>query len=172
MRKLLCLLAAGLLVFGVACGGGDEENEPAASEEEGTEEEGTEEEGTEEASTELEFVGTEFAFAGPETAPAGELTITFTNNGKQPHVMAGFPLKEGAPGVEELAKLPEKEVEKYAAGPLSGAGLKKPVMPGKSETFTLDTTNAASFAYICYIEDPETKKPHLQLGMVGQFTIE
>src|SRR5688572_14678150 len=167
-------MAAGLLVFGVACGGGDEENEPAASEEESTEEEGTEEESTEEEAggTELEFIGTEFAFAGPESAPAGELSITFTNNGEQPHVMVGFPLKEGAPPVEELAKLPEKEVEKFALGPLAGAGLKKPVMSGESETFTVDTTDAASFAYICYIEDPKTKKPHLQLGMVGQLTIE
>ena len=165
-------MAAGLLVFGVACGGGDEENEPAATEEDSTEEEGTEEESTEDEGTELEFTGTEFAFAGPESAPAGELSITFTNNGEQPHVMAGFPLKEGAPSVEELAKLPEKEVQKFAAGLLAGAGLKKPVMPGDSETFTVDTTNAASFAYICYIEDPKSKKPHLQLGMVGQFTIE
>lgn len=175
MRKLLCLIAAGLLVFGVACGGGDEENDPAATEEESTEEEGTEEEATDEedaSSSELEFTGTEFAFAGPESAPAGELSITFTNNGEQPHVMVGFPLKEGAPGIEELAKLPEKEVEKFALGPLAGAGLKKPVMPGDSETFTVDTTEAASFAYICYIEDPKSKKPHLQLGMVGQLTIE
>lgn len=173
MRKLLCLMAAGLLVFGAACGGGDEENEPAATEEESTEEEGTEESTEEEAGgTELEFIGTEFAFAGPESAPAGELSITFTNNGEQPHVMVGFPLKEGAPDVEELAKLPEKEVQKFATGPLTGAGMQKPVMSGESETFTVDTTNAASFAYICYIEDPKTKKPHLQLGMVGEFTIE
>ena len=166
MRKLLCLLAAGLLVFGVACGGGDSE-EPAA-----TEEEESTEETPEEASNELEFVGTEFAFAGPETAPAGELTINFTNNGEQPHVMVGFPLKEGAPPVEELAKLPEKEVAKFATGPLVGAGMKKPVEPGASESFTVDTTDAASFAYICYIQDPKTKKPHLQLGMVGSFTVE
>ena len=170
MRKLLCLMAAGLLIFGVACGGGDEENEPAATEEESTEEEGTDEE--EASGTELDFTATEFAFAGPESAPEGELTINFTNNGEQPHVMVGFPLKEGAPSVEELAKLPEKEVEKFALGPLAGAGLKKPVMPGDSETFTIDTTGAASFAYICYIEDPKTKKPHLQLGMMGEFTIE
>jgi hypothetical protein len=177
MRKLLCLLAAGLLVFGVACGGGDEENEPAATEEESTDEESTDEETPEEesddaGSSELEFTGTEFAFAGPESAPAGELSITFTNNGEQPHVMVGFPLSADAPPVEELAKLPEKEVQKFALGPLAGAGLKKPVMPGDSESFTVDTTDAASFAYICYIEDPKTKKPHLQLGMVGQLTIE
>ena len=168
MRKLLCLLAAGLLVFGVACGGGDDGSEPAATEEEDT----TEEETPEEASTELEFVGTEFAFAGPESAPAGELTINFTNNGEQPHVMVGFPLGEGAPPVEELAKMGEKEVAKFAVGPLVGAGMKKPVEPGASESFTVDTTEAASFAYICYIQDPKTKKPHLQLGMVGSMTIE
>ena len=170
MRKMLCLIAAGLLVFGVACGGGDDgDTEPAANEEAAEEETPEEEEA---ASTELEFVGTEFAFAGPESAPAGELTINFTNNGEQPHVMVGFPLKEGAPPVEKLAKLGEKEVQKFAVGPLVGAGMKKPVMPGKSEIFTVDTTNAASFAYICYIEDPKTKKPHLQLGMVGSLTVE
>lgn len=168
MKKLLCLIAAGSLVFGVACGGG-EENEPAASEEESTEEEAPEEEA---ASNELEFVGTEFAFAGPESAPAGELTINFTNNGEQPHVMVGFPLKEGHPSVEELAKMGEKEVQKHAVGPLTGAGMQKPVMPGDSESFTVDTTEAASFAYICYIEDPKTKKPHLQLGMLGLLEIE
>lgn len=164
MRKLLYLVATAVLMFGVACGGGDSSgggtSEPAASEE------------PEAASTELEFVGTEFAFAGPETAPAGELTINFTNNGEQPHVMVGFPLEEGHPPVEELARMGEKEVEKYATGPLTGAGLKKPVMPGKAETFTVDTTDAASFAYICFIEDPKTKKPHLQLGMVGLLEIE
>lgn len=176
MRKLFCLFAAGLLVFGVACGGGDDETDPAATEEESSEEESTGEEGPDEApgapsTTALDFTGTEFAFAGPETAPAGELTITFTNNGEQPHVMAAVPLKEGAPPVEELANIPEKELQKYAAGKLAGT-LEKPVEPGKSETFTIDTTKAASVGYICYIEDPKTKKPHFLLGMLGSFTIE
>jgi hypothetical protein len=172
MRKLLCLLAAGLLVFGVACGGGDEENEPAATEEEATDEETPEEESEDAGSSELEFVGTEFAFAGPETAPAGELSITFTNNGKQPHVMVGFPLGPDAPPIEELASMGEKEVQKYAVGELAGAGLQKPLMAGDSETFTVDTTDAASFGYICFVEDPKTKKPHFALGMAGQITIE
>jgi uncharacterized cupredoxin-like copper-binding protein len=167
-------MAAGLLVFGVACGGGDEENEPAATEEEdSTEDEGTEEEAAEEetSSAELEFIATEFAFAGPEAAPAEELTITLTNNGEQVHVMAAVPLKEGAPSVEELADVPEKELEKYAAGQLSGT-LKKPVEPGNSETFTIDASKAATVGYICYIEDPKTKKPHFALGMLGSITIE
>jgi hypothetical protein len=176
MRKLLCLLAAGLLVFGVACGGGDDENEPAATED-STEDESTDEESPDDSaldagSSELEFVGTEFAFSGPESAPAGELSITFTNNGEQPHVMVGFPLGADAPPIEKLASMGEKEVEKYAVGKLAGAGLQKPLMPGDSETYTVDASEAATFGYICYIEDPKTKKPHFQLGMAGQLVIE
>lgn len=167
MRKLLYLIAAGLLVFGVACGGGEDTNEPAAAEEESTEEEGTEEEA---ASNELEFVGTEFAFAGPESAPAGKLTITFTNNGEQPHEMATLPLKEGAPPIEELAQASEKELQKYAAGPFGGT--EGPIKPGESKTFEVDTTKAGSVGFVCFVKDPKSKKPHVALGMFGNFVVE
>ena len=166
MRKVLCLLAAGLLLFGAACGGGDE-TEPAANEEETTEEEAPEEDA---ASTELDYVGTEFAFAGPESAPAGELTINFTNNGEQDHEMAVLPLKEGAPPVEELAQAGDKELQKWAAGPF--AGTEGPIKPGESKTFTVDTTKAGSVGFVCFVKDPKTKKPHAMLGMIGSFTVE
>ncbi|MBW3594330.1 MAG: hypothetical protein KY391_02035 [Actinobacteria bacterium] len=169
MRKLLCLLAAVSLIFGVACGGGEEEVEPAANEEAAEEDTGDEHSGAG-AGTELEFVGTEFAFAGPASAPAAELTITFTNNGEQPHEMATLPLKEGAPKVEELAKLPEKELQKYAAGPFGGT--EGPVKPGESKTFEVDTTQAGSVAFVCFVRDPKTKKPHVELGMLGSFVVE
>lgn len=165
MRKLLCLLAAGLLVFGVACGGGDEENEPAANEEEATEEESTEEE-----SGPVEVTMTEFAFAAPETVPAGEFEVTAVNTGEQPHEMGVVPLKEGAPPLEELVKLSDKELEKYLAGPFGGT--EGPIKPGEEKTFTLDGSKAASFGFACFIKDPETKKPHVQLGMAGQFIVE
>ena len=170
MRKLLCLLAAGLLVFGVACGGGDDENEPAATEEDSTKEEGTEEEGSEEESGPIEVAMTEFAFAGPETVPAAEFEVTAVNNGEQPHEMGVIPLKEGAPPLEELVKLGDKELMKYAAGPFGGTD--GPIKPGESKTFTLDGSKAASFGFACFIKDPETKKPHVQLGMAGTFVVE
>lgn len=171
MRKLLCLFAAGLLVFGVACGGGDDENEPAANEQESTEDGGAEEEGsTEDGSGSIEVVMTEFAFAGPETVPAGEFEVTAVNNGEQQHEMGVVPLKPGAPPIEELVKLSDKELEEYLAGPFGGT--EGPIKPGESKTFTLDGSKAASFGFACFIKDPETKKPHVQLGMAGTFVVE
>lgn len=169
MRKVLCLLAAGMLVFGVACGGGDEENEPAATEEDSTEE-GAEEESSEGEIESIEVAMTEFAFGAPQTVPAAEFEVTVVNNGEQPHEMGVIPLKEGAPPLEELVKLSDKELQKWAAGPFGGT--EGPVKPGESKTFTLDGSQAASFGFACFIKDPETKKPHVQLGMAGMFTVE
>lgn len=164
MRRLLCLLAAGLLVFGVACGGGDDENEPAATEEESTEEEGAEEGGP------IEVTMTEFAFSAPESVPAGEFEVTVTNVGEQKHEMGVVPLVEGAPPLEELVKLNDKELQEYLAGPFGGT--EGPIEPGDSKTFTLDGSKAASFGFACFVKDPETKKPHVELGMAGTFVVE
>ena len=161
-------MAAGLLVFGVACGGGDDEAEPAANEE-AAEEEAPEEEAAEEGGP-IEVAMTEFAFAAPETVPAGEFEVTAVNNGEQPHEMGVVPLKEGAPPIEELARMSDKELQKWTAGPFGGT--EGPIKPGEEKTFTLDGTNAASFGFACFIKDPETKKPHVQLGMFGAFTVE
>ena len=168
MKKLLCLIAAGLLVFGVACGGGDETEEPAANEE-AAEEEAPEEEAEEEEG-EIEVPMTEFAFGAPETVPAAEFEVTAVNSGEQPHEMGVIPLKEGAPPVEELARMGDKELQKWAAGPFTGT--EGPIKPGEEKTFTLDGTKAASFAFACFVKDPESKKPHVQLGMFGSFEVE
>ena len=163
MRKLLCLLTAGLLLFGVACGD-DGGTEPAADEDEATTEQGAEESGP------IEVAMTEFAFAAPETVPAAEFEVTAVNNGEQPHEMGVIPLKEGAPPIQELAKMSDKELEKWAAGPFGGT--EGPIKPGEEKTFTLDGSTAASFAFACFVKDPETKKPHVQLGMSGSFGVE
>ena len=163
MRKLLYLFAVAVLVLGVACGGGDDP-EPAANEDEESTEESAEESGP------IEVAMTEFAFAAPESVPSGEFEVTAVNNGEQPHEMGVIPLKEGAPPVEELARMSDKELEKWTAGPFGGT--EGPIKPGEEKTFTLDGSNAASFAFACFIKDPDTKKPHVQLGMFGSFEVE
>lgn len=161
MRKLVVLLASSFLLLGVACGGGGD-TQPAANEDETTEET-TEEEGP------IEVAMTEFAFAAPGSVPAGEFEVTAVNNGEQPHEMGVIPLNEGAPPVEELAQMSDKELEKWTAGPFGGTN--GPIKPGEEKTFTLDGSQAASFAFACFIRDPETKKPHVQLGMFGSFAV-
>lgn len=163
MRKLVVLLAAGLLLLGTACGGGGD-TEPAANEDEETTEETAEEEGP------IEVAMTEFAFAAPGTVPAGEIEVTAVNNGEQPHEMGVIPLKEGAPPVEELARMSDKELQKWAAGPFGGT--EGPIKPGEEKTFTLNAPDAASYAFACFIKDPKSKKPHVQLGMFGSFEVE
>ena len=162
MRKLVLLLAAGLLLLGTACGGG--ETEPAANEDEETTEETTEESGP------IEVAMTEFAFAAPGSVPAAEFEVTAVNNGEQQHEMGVIPLKEGAPPVEELARMSDKELQKWMAGPFGGT--EGPIKPGEEKTFTLDGSQAASFAFACFVKDPESKKPHVQLGMFGSFEVE
>lgn len=163
MKRLLCLTAACVLLLATACGGGDDATEPAADEgDNGATEE------TEDAAA-IEVAMTEFAFAAPETVPATEFEVTAVNNGDQPHEMGVIPLKEGAPPVEELARMSDKELQKWAAGPFGGTN--GPIKPGEEKTFTLDGSQAASFAFACFVRDPESKKPHVQLGMFGSFGV-
>ena len=159
MRKLVVLLVSGLLLLGTACGGSSS-NPPAANNETPQETE----------SGPIEVAMTEFAFAGPETVPAEAFEVTAVNNGEQPHMMGVIPLKEGAPPVEELARMNDKELQKYAAGEFGGT--KGVVKPGEEQTFTLDAPEAALYAFACFVKDPETKKPHVQLGMLGSFEVE
>jgi len=157
-----------LLLFGVACGGGDDATEESATEANedaaGATPEDTADSGP------IVVPMTDFAFGAPEFVPAGEFKVTAVNNGDQPHEMGVIPLKEGAPPIEELARMGDKELQKWAAGPFGGTD--GPVKPGAEKTFTLDGTNAASFGFACFIKDPKSKKPHVALGMFGSFAVD
>ena len=173
MRKTLCLIAVGLLVFGVACGGGDDESEPAANQEEdAADDEGTEDHDAAEAEhgEPIEVAMTEFAFDAPETIPAGEVEVVAINIGEQEHEMGVIPLTDDAPPVEELLKLGDKELQKYAAGPFTGTN--GPIPAADQKSFTLQGESGQTFAFACFVQDPKSKKPHALLGMYGSFTVE
>ncbi len=163
MPKPLYVLIAALVVFATACGGD-------TTDAGGGEEEAEEVAAPETQDTTIEVLMTEFAFAAPEFVPATEFEVTAVNNGDQPHEMGVIPLKEGAPPVDELLKMGDKALQKWAAGPFGGT--EGPIKPGAEKTFTLDGTNAASFAFACFVKDPKSKKPHAFLGMIGSFAVD
>ena len=176
VRAGALLLALMLALLLAACGSDDNGDAGAQPEETSVEveesEEPEEEDGAAgEGGAQLAVTATEFEFSGlDETVPAGETTFNFVNDGKQPHEFVMFKLAEDAPALDELIQLPEKKAEGFFEGPPSTAFAK----PGKSQegAFTTELVPGGRYAYVCFVQDKKTKKPHAFLGMVGEFTAE
>ena len=102
-KRLTMLLAVTALAFGAAACGDDEEggNGEAAQKEPSAE------------AGEVTFVATDYAFEAPSSLPAGENTIVLENRGKEEHELDMVLLKEDAPPVEELIKLPPGDAGKF-----------------------------------------------------------
>ena len=162
LNVLFVLLVGGLATSLVACGGGDEGDGGAATEEEGSEDAGAEGEGT----AETTIVATEYKFDLPATMPAGETTFTLANEGKEQHFIEIVELKEDAPPVDKLVKM--RDAQKFF---VRQAGNTPPVKPGEeSQPFDVDLT-PGRYGYVCFIQAPNGK-PHAFLGMAGEFTVE
>ena len=146
-------------VFG-ACGGGA--NEDAGQDA------GAESPTEEAAGGTLEFAATEYAFGVPETAAAGETSITLKNSGDEPHMLDLVPLTDDAPPVEKLIKLPEKKVEKFFKGrPIRI----NPVKPGETSKPVDANLTAGRYGYVCFFAK-KGEKPHSFKVMFGELTFE
>jgi|GEM_PF-2588945 hypothetical protein len=189
------LLATLLLVFALlaaACGlnstddeatGSDREetqSEDASGDDAGADEEETEAEETDDEEGEAEetddaegevttYVGTEFAFEGPDTLPAGATTLELDNQGEQVHELAVAQLLDGKTidDVNALLKkgVPSKPPKWVKSMEGTGAG------PGESGTVDLDL-EPGDYVFLCFVPDKESKKPHVALGMIKAVTVE
>ena len=116
----------------------------------------------------LEVVGKDFTFDVPEVE-AGEQTVEFKNEGPQPHEATLYKLADGKTAADAQKFL----ADPAAAGgppPFTGAGGGAAIMP-KAATFpTIDFT-PGTYVLTCFLPDPSTKKPHVQLGMFKEFTV-
>ena len=164
-RSWFLALLAALLVLGAACGGGDDEGgDSDAGSKAGSEKESPPGNG----GGGVSVTAVEYAFqVESPTVPAGETTFTFKNEGKEQHELAMVGIKEGAPPLEELVKLSDKEVEKYFA--TQPFGTNGPIKPGETTEFT-EELKPGLYAMVCFVETDG--KPHVQLGMVNQLTVE
>ena len=179
MAKLVARIAPLLLVvvllLGAACGsddsgGGSNGDSQAAGQ--ADDESTPEDEATPEESGPPTIVADEFSYQVPETLPAGETAFKFQNVGKQKH-MAIF--------VELLKGKTLDDVNKYLAA--HGPGGRPPswvrlvrkaqgfAKPGATTKFSGEFT-PGTYAMLCFIRDPESKKPHALLGMTAAVTFE
>ena len=123
----------------------------------------------------------DFAFEGlPATITTDQHLWEVTNTGEQPHEMAIFLLSPGVTADAALAMLTSEGTGATPAAPLASpvasgppfvdvAGV-APMNPGQTVWPVLNLA-AGDYVAVCFIPDPETGKPHVALGMFGEFSV-
>lgn len=123
----------------------------------------------------------DFAFDGlPATITTDQHIWEVTNTGHQLHEMAVFLLSPGVTADAALAMLTSEgtgatpaaaPASPVASGPpfvdVAGAA---PMNPGQTVWQVLNLA-AGDYVTVCFLPDPETGKPHVALGMFGEFTV-
>ena len=115
----------------------------------------------------------DYSFEGvPESVPAGTVGFNVTNDGEELHEMILVRLKDPEAQVEELIRLPEKEVQKQ----IETVGFIF-ADPGATDAQAFDL-DPGEYGYVCFIpvgttgEQEGDGPPHAFEGMFGQFTVE
>ena len=177
IRKGICLVAvfAALVLMSAACGsasgndtGSEDERQGESADDEGTSEETETDEGTGEGGA-ATYAATEFAFEGPDVLPAGDVTLTMDNQGKQMHDLALGELLEGKTK-DDIQALLTKGVPKKAPTwfrQVGGTG----AAPGETGTIDADLT-PGTYLMLCFVPDEASGKPHVMLGMMKEVTVE
>ena len=112
----------------------------------------------------------DFAFAGVTTLTPGPHTVTVENKGPQPHEATLVKLSEGTT-VEQVVQAFTSTEAPSGPPPWTSAGGIAGISTGSSATMDIDV-EAGEYAFICFVPDPASGKPHAALGMVGGLTVQ
>jgi hypothetical protein len=177
---LLVAVLAALALMSAACGSDtgnetgseDERQGESADDEDTSDENDAEETETDEGTGEgggATYAATEFAYEGPDVLPAGDVTLTMDNQGKQMHELALGELLEGKT-MDDVQALLMKGVPKKAPTwfrQVGGTG----AAPGETGTIDAELT-PGTYLMLCFVPDQASKKPHVMLGMMKEVTVE
>ena len=121
----------------------------------------------------MEVTASEYAFSGaPDSIPAGEIGINFTNGGEESHELILARINDPSKTVEDILDMPEKEQES-AVTVISFLF----AQPGESDAQAFEL-EPGEYAMVCFVsvgttpEKDGTGPPHVAKGMYGQFTVE
>ena len=111
----------------------------------------------------------DFAFVGLDSLSAGKHTITVTNKGPQPHEAGIVKLADGVTAADLVAAF-NATTPPSGPPPWTDVGGIGGLSVGETSTVDVDLP-AGNYAFICFIPDAATGKPHAALGMVGGFAV-
>jgi len=154
-----------------ACGddGTDPESDPAASGSTAP----TPSASDDAMSDDVTFTATEYGFDGPDTLPAGKVTLTLVNDGEEPHEMALFPVEEGR-GPEDVLEFIEENPELNGPPPpwVIGEGTGTFAKPGKTADPVSAKLEPGTYLAVCFVSTKQSDgTPHAALGMISEITV-
>lgn len=112
----------------------------------------------------------DFAFVGLTTLTPGEHTVAVTNDGPQPHEATLVKLNEGTTAEQVVQAFTSSEPPS-GPPPWTSAGGIAAIATDTSATMEIDV-EPGEYAFICFVPDPASGRPHAALGMVGGLTVE
>ena len=107
----------------------------------------------------------DFNFLGDVSSlPAKKTTLEVKNGGPQPHELTVIKLNNGIT-VDQIKALLNSETPPAGPPPIDDAG-GIGAMQANQSGFAELNLKAGSYAFICFVPDPSTGKPHAALGMI------
>jgi hypothetical protein len=113
----------------------------------------------------------DFAFVGLDSLAAGEQVIHVKNSGPQVHEAGVVKLTGGATVADILKMATSSGPLPSGPPPWADAGGVAAINPGEETNLTLNL-ESGDYAFICFVPDPGTGKPHFQLGMIGGLKVQ
>ena len=101
---------------------------------------------------------------------AGKHTVTVKNDGPQPHEATIVKLNDGVT-VDTIRSMVTASPAPSGPPPWTDVGGVTGVAPGTTVNMDVDLP-AGNYAFICFVPDPATGKPHFELGMIGALTVQ
>ena len=112
----------------------------------------------------------DFSYSPTLELSAGKHTITLKNQGPQPHEAGLIKLAPGVT-VDAILKMATATTSPPPGPPpwtdVGGTGA---ISQGLTATFEADL-QPGNYAFLCFVPDAATGKPHFQLGMIGAITV-
>jgi uncharacterized cupredoxin-like copper-binding protein len=118
---------------------------------------------------EIQFIATDYAFAGPKTAEAGPAVVTLVNNGREGHQLGLFLMKDGVQASTVLGAFAAEE--NLEAGRPYGTWIAGPNAAAVGSRSSVVTELAAGRYIVACLIPSEDGQLHAMKGMLAELVV-